>query len=257
MPGGNVGDVCPECGAEARFDERAARILRGHCAGCGRTFTILQEEETGEAATRSVAPAGTASEPASPSAPKGPDASRQAASGPPCGVCGASMDLRPASDTSLEGLCRSCGTTFTYVLAEAPVGGPPERSFPERPRSAPGARRFPPSRGRPCRECGGPLSFSTDDEGNVTGECASCGNRFTLPPRREFGGGRPGQGRRRDFRKPFPPSARRPGQWPRLADGERPRRFRGAGAQFRRRPRRPRPDEEDDGEERPRRARRD
>ena len=69
-------------------------------------------------------------------------------------------------------------------------------------------------RSRPCRQCGAPLRFTTNEEGLLVGECEACGNRFTLPPRteggrREGGFGRDDRGSR--GRRFGPPSGRSKG----------------------------------------------
>ena len=238
---------CPDCGAETGFVERTARVLQGTCAGCGRSFTILQESPA------SSGPAeGGSAESAAGSGPSGPGGASSAPAGPPCSVCGAPLALR-TSDSGFEARCSSCSTTFTYVLATSPFPGP-GRSFPPRGRPAPREEegRFGPSRSRPCRECGGPLRFTTDPDGVVTGECDSCGNRFTLPPRREFGGRRDGGDRRRPGRG-GPPSYRRGGRYPPGRGGGEAPRFRSAGPPYRRRERREESDDEDEPSERRRR----
>ena len=78
-------------------------------------------------------------------------------------------------------------------------------------------------RARPCRECGAPLRFSTGPDGAISGECDACGNKFTLPPKREgFRGGSRGppfrnrgystsfRGRRDPAFRRGPGAARRP-----------------------------------------------
>ena len=176
---------CPDCGASVEFSSSTARVLHGDCSGCGHGFTILEGmppipvgQSTG--ATAEV-PGATAED------------------APTCGSCGAPVALRSSSDTTLEAVCSSCNSHFSYTLA----GSEEEEEPPRR------ARRFEPvtdERGgfsrpasRPCRECGGALRFTSTPDGLVTGECSQCGNRFTLPPRREEG--------RRGDRPPF----RRPG----------------------------------------------
>ncbi len=187
---------CPECGADAVFEERAARLLQGSCPDCGRAFTILQHASEHAPALGDVpATAGAAPALDEDGVP------RAAPDGPACGVCGTTLAVRASSETSLEVTCPSCETRVSYVL-DRPEARPRERRFVEVSRGGPREDRGPPRedrggprddregpRARPCRECGGPLSFTTDAEGNVSGECASCGNRFTLPPRPRFGGG--------------------------------------------------------------------
>ncbi len=227
---------CPTCGAAGPLEERTARVLRGSCSACGQGWTVLPEAlATGP---------GPGSEPgAAASAP--PDSAGEGApvpaEGPTCGSCGAVLSVRSASETTLVARCSSCRSTFSFELV--PPGRPTfrrgSREGPSRDRGAP-----PGGRARPCRECGGPLRFTTGPDGVVTGECGSCGNRFTLPPRREFGGrgrefsGRPGRG--------FSGGYDRPRRWSRDD--------RGGGGPPRARPRRREShDDEDDDERRPRR----
>lgn len=248
-----MADVCPDCGAEAGFVERNARVLQGSCAGCGRTFTIVQEVSADAGAFPPAAPAATpgVSEegPAAPAPPTAP--------GPACGVCGSSLALRSMSETSFEARCGSCGTAFTYVLATSP-GGFARAPFPARRGPAEeGGPRYGAPRSRPCRECGGPLRFTTDPDGNVTGECTSCGNRFTLPPRREFGGGRGDRGDRRGPARSYSRASRGPGRWSPRREGDRPRPFNSNGPAYRRRERRPEPDDDEDDSRRRRRPRRE
>lgn len=252
---------CPSCGAAAEFESLPARLFRGHCGSCGGSFTIAQEGAPGEPGSAAASvEAGAA----------GPSAPSPARAGPAllCPDCEEPLEVRARSGTSLETSCASCGTVVRYVLERPsewapPRGGPaagPERGRGRAPMGGPAAR--------PCRECGGPLSFSTDEQGNVTGTCSSCGNTFTLPPRREgarpgFGPRRPGPGGR--FGPPrgrfgaprgrFGPPRGRFGA-PRSSDGGPPRRSWGGSGdrpdRFRRGPRRS--DDEGD-EERPRRRR--
>lgn len=173
---------CPDCGAPLEFNSATARVLHGDCGGCGHAFTILEGL------------------PAIPQAPSNAPAAETDVpeGGPACGKCGAPLTLRSASEDTLEAVCSGCESEFTYTLDTAPgPSGPPRRPTrfePETERR--GGFDRPPS--RPCRECGGTLQFTSTPDGLVTGECAQCGNRFTLPPRREGGGrsryGRPGGG---------------------------------------------------------------
>ena len=241
-------DRCPECGAEAVFAERNARVLHGSCAGCGGTFTIVRDES----------PSGASSGPATGSATDGPGAPAAVSPvpSPSCADCGGPLAVKNSSATSLVATCDSCATSLTYVLAPSRAEAPDAR-YAARPRAPRGeAGRFGTPRARPCRECGGPLRFSTDENGNVTGECGSCGNRFTLPPRREPKGGREERGFRRDRGRGFTPSYRRPGAWPRQAGGDRPRRFGSSGPPFRRKGRRPPAEDDDEENDRRRRGRR-
>lgn len=225
---------CPDCGATVEFSAATARVLHGDCSGCGHAFTILE----------GLPPIPAGSSPAA-EGETNEDA-------PGCGSCGEPLSIRTASDTSLEAVCASCHSRFTYTLATAPM----EREPPRR------ARRFEPmteERGggferppsRPCRECGGALQFTTSPDGLVTGECSQCGNRFTLPPRRE-GGGRGGGP---PFRRPggggFRPRYGGGRGGPDRGGGRGPPRPGGYSRPYRRRP--PGGDDEDDDSDRRRR----
>jgi hypothetical protein len=153
-------------------------------------------------------------------------------SGPPCSLCGAPLAIS-ATAAGLSAVCSGCSSSFQFVLRSDT--DPPFRRSAGRGgyRSADRNSSEAP-RARPCRNCGGPLQFTTSPDGLVTGTCASCGNRFTLPPRREDGGrprgGRPGQ------RGGYPSRPRGPGGWGRGGDrGAPPPRFRSRGPPFRRR----------------------
>lgn len=244
--GTDMNSSCPDCGTEVGFEERTARVRQGTCPGCGHRLTLLSDAEAptdgGTPPTSSRSPGSEGGD-----GPEGPGAGGPK-EGPACEQCGTSLELSTA-EGSIEAHCRSCGTTLTYVLAPAPSEEDRPsfrpRGRPPRDEGGPGA----PRRGRPCRECGGPLTFSTDRDGNVTGECASCGNRFTLPPRREGPGGRRfGAGGFRPGRGSYGPS-REGGRWGRQGPRARPSRYRG------RPPDRARTDEDDD-DARPRRRRR-
>jgi len=225
--------TCPGCGTSAEFTERTALVLEGDCPSCGRTLMVVP---AGAAAASGASPTDRPEELAGPaSAPRVQD-------GPACSVCGSTLEIKVLSEASLEASCPSCETVSTYTLQ---TPGEPERPR-GRPARGPRFERIPegddrPSRARPCRECGGPLRFTTDPDGNVTGECGSCGNRFTLPPRREFGGSgdrRSGGPRRGDGGRP---RYGRPGPW--TGSSGRPRSFRPGGRPFRRAP------ERDDGDD--------
>lgn len=197
-------NTCPDCGATVEFSAATARVLHGDCSGCGHAFTILEGMPPIPPGHASELPGTGADEPT-------PDA-------PACGSCGASLTVRTSSDTTLEAVCSSCNSRFSYTLATAPTerepARRPRRFEPVTEERGDFGRERPPS--RPCRECGGSLQFTTTPDGLVTGECAQCGNRFTLPPRREDGG-------RGGGRPPF----RRPG-----AGGFRPRYGGGGGGGF-------------------------
>lgn len=229
---------CPDCGAEMEFQSQSARLLSGTCPDCGKASMVLEGIEPGTRAPVGAPEAGEAAA----AAVVGPSADANA---PVCAECGGPLTIRSVGDSGLEASCRGCSTTVSYVVSR-PSAGPErvERTF----RKPFDGSARPAS--RPCRECGGPLRFTTGDDGLVMGECSSCGNRFTLPPRREdnrrgglaprrgggFGRGPPGAGSR--------PRSR--GGWSPPRGGDRPSSYR------RRAPRR---DDDEESEDRPRRRR--
>ncbi|MGP8078121.1 MAG: hypothetical protein ACLQD8_03800 [Thermoplasmata archaeon] len=236
-------NTCPDCGASVEFSAATARVLHGDCSGCGHAFTILEGMPP-------IPPGQPAAQPDEGAEGAAPDA-------PACGSCGASLTVRAASDTTLEAVCTACSSHFSYTLATAPLEREPPRK----------ARRFEPvseERGgferppsRPCRECGGALQFTTTAEGLVTGECAQCGNRFTLPPRREDGG----RGGRPPFRRPGgggfrPRYGSGGGGYSRGGGRGGPPRSEGGSRPYRRREA-PRDDDDDDSDRRRRRPRRE
>ncbi len=171
------------------FTSRPAQVLSGSCTGCGHSFTMLEGAvELGRTA-RGIS-AGTPG-------PNEPSGEGVSSSGPACTLCGATLEVA-ASPRGLTGVCKGCSSSFQFILQSGDEG--PDR----RPLNRTEYRRHDrePSEGprtRPCRNCGGPLQFTTSPEGLVTGTCAACGNRFTLPPRRDQGargrGGSPTQTR--------------------------------------------------------------
>jgi hypothetical protein len=118
--------------------------------------------------------------------------------GPACAECGGPLTIEIDGRT-LTAECDSCDTTIQFFQGDPdsrPSRPPRERSF-DGPRREGGGEGFRPMNARPCRQCGAPLKFTTGEDGVLTGECESCGNRFTLPPRRDSGrGGFGGPGRR-------------------------------------------------------------
>ncbi len=166
---------CPRCGAEVVLVGRDARVLNGTCTACSGTFTIVEETES--------APDGALDSAGS----EGRATTASAATLLNCADCGSSLTLRATSRDRIEAVCAQCRTTLTYGLGtprELPDHGRRPGSF----RSGDEGRRpFSPANARPCRECGGPLRFSTGADGTVSGECVACGNRFTLGPRRDPG----------------------------------------------------------------------
>lgn len=205
------------------FESQPAQLLTGTCAGCGHSFTLLEGViGAGRAAGR---PATQPSE-----VDELPSGAASAAS-PPCSLCGAPLEIS-ASGGGLSAVCSGCSSSFQFVLktdSDRPFRRPPSRGGYGR--EVRDARTGP--RARPCRNCGGPLQFSTSPQGLVTGTCAACGNRFTLPPRREEGARGPGD--RPGRREGYAPR-RGPGGWRRSGDrGAPPPRFRSRGPPFRRR----------------------
>ena len=152
--------VCPACAKEFAFVEGATVSSRLGAPPAGGT-TVTDDE--GEA----IAPV-----------PGGPE----------CEECGSPLAFRGGHRGSIEATCDECETTTVYVPK-------PEHPRPERDRRSRFVEEGP--RSRPCRQCGAPLRFSTGDDGLLVGECESCGNRFTLPPRADRGQGRGFGGPRR------------------------------------------------------------
>lgn len=233
-------NTCPDCGTQVEFSASTARVLHGDCTGCGHAFTIFEGAPP--------LPAGQAAAEPGEETPE--------VEGPECESCGGPLTFRATSDTTLEATCAACNSQLRYTLATAPT----EEEPPRRPRRFDSPREDrdrsdrPPS--RPCRECGGALRFTTTPEGLVTGECTQCGNRFTLPPRREGGG--------RDSRPPFRRSGGG-GYRPRYGGGggysrgggrSGPPRAGGGGRSYRPRDSR-RDDDDDDSDRRRRRPRRE
>jgi hypothetical protein len=246
---------CPDCGNPAEFVARPLRVYQGTCSGCGHTFTIVGDTPAELSESPGAGPAEPSGSPTGP--PSGASGPRgtPSAQGPPCGNCGSSLALRSTSDSTIEGSCASCGSSFSFELARPgfrPRGGEREE------RGPPGGRPgFGPSRARPCRECGAPLRFSTGTDGTVTGECTSCGNRFTLPRRREFDRGGEGRETRGRPGRPFSPGYRGSARWQPRAGGDRRPSYRAAPTRFRRRERGGDDDEDDEGDRRRRRPRRE
>jgi hypothetical protein len=178
-------------------------VLTGTCAGCQRVTTLIE----------GPLPLGTA---VPGDGEEVPSDGGIAGGGPECAECGSPLTVSARDDGMLEVACSECETTTTFV----PQGTPPPRaprerddrpSRDDRPRRRDDDSGGGMSNARPCRQCGAPLKFTTDDEGVLTGECSSCGNRFTLPPRRDSGAGR---GDRGGYSPRGPPRyGRKPGGW--------------------------------------------
>ena len=215
--------TCPDCGSPIENSPEEVRVHRAHCARCGHTLTVLPDRAA------SAAPSANADEPsAEPSAE--PDEEDEELSEPeeetepprtapvfPCPQCGSPLQLTSAGPARIEASCEGCGASVQYLL---PAPGGPRREE----RGPRGGEEGAP-RARPCRECGGPLRFTTGPDGLVVGECASCGNRFTLPPRAG-----PGRGGRPDRGGGYRPGFRRGGGW---RSGPPGGRFRGGNRPFR------------------------
>jgi len=226
--------ACPGCGAEVEYTVETTRVLTGTCGQCHRVTTLVE----GPLPPGTPSPAGAGSDEEAPTtaAPLG---------GPECAECGSPLTVAVRPDGSLEVSCEECETTSRFVPegARPPPGGHDRSDRPDRRRSRESGEDGSP-RARPCRQCGAPLTFTTDDDGQLVGECRSCGNRFTLPPRRDDFGGRGGGGR---FPSRGPPRyGRRPGGW----SGGEGRRYGGT-----RRPPGRAPEGSDDSDDRRRRRR--
>lgn len=222
--------ACPRCGSELELAAKTLTVDSGECPSCHRTLTLW------EGAPPIGAGSIVASEGAEGAAPDDESDAERPASSIACGECGEPAAARSLEDGTIEASCSDCGHRAIYSLVEPGRPTRERRSYNARP-----AEGRPAS--RPCRECGGPLRFTTGEDGMITGECDSCGNRFTLPPRRE--------GRDFDRRGRFPPGGGRFrgrgagagfGRGPPRSGGDR--RYRGSdkGGERRYRPR----DEDDD-----------
>ncbi len=238
-----MANTCPECGNALELHREPVTLLTGTCGGCGHHWTAFRRETSAGSSettpTVVVSAEGDGED-------EGDDVEvveEVTVEGPPCPSCGGILTFRPGAGSQVEAVCSGCA----QVTAYAPAGGG-ERERPSRDRRSgdrPVGQAPRASNARPCRECGGPLQFTTGPDGTITGECASCGNRFTLPPRRSSPGGWAGGPSRRFDRGP--PRGRFPPRGP-------PR-----GRSYDKRPggrygsRYSREDRDDDDEERPRR----
>jgi hypothetical protein len=227
--------TCPDCGTAMDYDARTTTVLSGTCGGCGHQLTVLQVG--GDAS----APMPGSVEPGEAPSPRTWKTAAPTVAGPPCQACGAPLTFRSTGGPGIEATCTGCGAVSSYMPAGMAAREFPRRGPPRAERSDDAGPGFRSSNARPCRECGGPLRFTTAPDGTITGECGSCGNRFTLPPRRDFDGGRPGGGARRFDRGP--PRGKFGGR-----GGSRPY-GRPPGGGYRRRESR----DSDDGDDRPRR----
>ena len=171
-----MGSSCPECGSSMDFEQREVHLRTGTCPACAKEFAFVEGTTVSRLAPRA----------GSESSEDDVAAVEVVPGGPECETCGAPLAIRGGSGGSLEVVCADCETTTVFVPQRAP--GRPERTRERAPRFDDAG----PPRGRPCRKCGAPLRFSTGEDGNLVGECESCGNRFTLPPRDDSRGDRPG-----------------------------------------------------------------
>ncbi len=215
--------TCPGCGAEVSYAVQEARVLTGTCADCHRVTTLVEGPlavGTARAVDGEEGPTPEATAPAG---------------GPECAECGTALLITAREDGMLQVNCPECETVTTFVPegSAAPPSHRPREDRPERPRRRDDAAGEGAPNARPCRQCGAPLRFTTDEAGVLTGECTSCGNRFTLPPRREGGSDRRERGGGYSPRGP-PRYGRRPGGWSGGGSGGRPR-YGGSTGGYRRR----------------------
>jgi hypothetical protein len=194
----NMTRTCPDCGTAMEYEARTTTLLTGTCGGCGHELTVLQAGGVSGPEAASGAPDASGADGA-----QSWKTTSRALAGPPCQACGASLTFRSSGGVGLEATCTGCGAVSSYVPAgrAAPPREFARRGPPRGERSDDSGPGFRSPNARPCRECGGPLRFSTAPDGTISGECGSCGNRFTLPPRREFDGGRGGGGGGRRFER--------------------------------------------------------
>lgn len=167
---------CPDCGAEMEFESRPASVRIGTCADCGRASTMVE---------------GTLSPAAPPAGAALPEGDGEQ---PICDNCGAVLAFRIASGDGVQAVCSGCHAVSHYVSAGSAVSAPRFRDRPPPRDDSRGEGRMS-SSARPCRECGGALRFSTNEDGTTSAECTACGNRFTLPPRRDGDSRGPSRGR--------------------------------------------------------------
>ena len=221
-------NTCPDCGASMELEQREVRLRTGVCPSCAKEFAFVEGATVSShlGAAMPAAEGEGEDEGGVPPAVEG---------GPECDECGSPFQFREGPRNSIIATCPECETSTEFV---------PKRERPPPSEGEPARFEGGAPRGRPCRQCGAPLKFSTGEDGMLVGECASCGNRFTLPPRPggERGGGRyggPSRYGRRDFRRggggrpPYPGrGGNRPYRRydrrgpPRDADEDRPRRRR-------------------------------
>jgi hypothetical protein len=237
--------TCPDCGSTVEYATRTSQVLTGTCDRCSHVFTIVQDQPVGglppdlegNDVAGEAGDGGPRGRPVS-DAPLPSDAPR-------CEACGSSMTFHTSAGRGIEGICSGCDAAVSYLPAAATGREEPRFRLETSSRPSEPSGGFRSERARPCRQCGGPLRFSTNPDGTVSCECGACGNRFTLPPRRDSERSRGGGGGRRFDR----------GSRPTFGGGGRNRSYgRGQGGRFRPRPRRD--DSEGDRPER-RRSRRE
>jgi hypothetical protein len=191
---------CPECGGDVPVATRTIPVLAGTCPGCSREVLLMSPGTTPIPGVE--IPVAVAAEGAD------EDAEAVAVTLPHPGDddCEGTLQLEAVGADRLVGVCSDCGEEFTFRLftegqaEEAPRAPARDRPTGERNFAPRGDRADRGERGeggaptRPCRQCGGALSFDTGPDGTVTGHCASCGNTFSLAPRRDRPGGGGGRG---------------------------------------------------------------
>jgi DNA-directed RNA polymerase subunit M/transcription elongation factor TFIIS len=222
---------CPQCGSAMEYEVHEVRLRTGTCPACSKEFALV-EGETVASRLGSAPPSSGAED------EEGTEAGEGAATveGPECEECGSPLSFHEGPRGTLEVRCDECETVAVFV----PQTEAPSRGRPRADREGPGRETdsFAPRGGRPCRKCGNPIQLSTGEDGVVVGECTSCGNRFTLPPRRDGpGGGRRFDRRPRDDRSDFRrgPGARGGGRYPGPRRGP-PRQFDDRDRRRKRRP---------------------
>jgi DNA-directed RNA polymerase subunit RPC12/RpoP len=219
---------CPDCGTPVDLTERIVKVQVGVCPACQRSFSLIPHlpktpvDGSSPVPGEAGAPAPEGIEEMAPMAEDDDEEESEAGTKdeeeaddntPVCGTCGASLTFRAVDETTLEVVCAKCDETTRFkaegIAAEETEERPrrnrsPPREFEREPRGG-GGRDFgdsdrrgggdrgpggdrPPTRG--CRRCGGQIDFEPLPDGGKAGVCRNCGNRFTLPPKRDdFGGG--------------------------------------------------------------------
>jgi len=192
--------ACPECGSDVPVAARTIPALAGTCPSCSREVLLLSPGTT-------PIPGLVAPEPEREQADRTVTAMGASIPHPGDDDCDGTVQLELSGAGRLVGACSECGEEIVFMLRgedngdDAPRPRDRDDSAPPRDRDRRGPRRdfaprgsAPPSQARPCRQCGGPLAFETGADGTVTGRCNSCGNTFSLAPRRDRGGDRYGSG---------------------------------------------------------------